>query len=301
MPTSTPCYTLLKPRLARLSRALADLKQGDLDAVHPTRVATRRIRELLPILPLDADTSRKLNLRLRKLARRLGKLRDASVSLTLVERMLDVERPVRHALVKVREELRAHQKKSRVKDAGERVQADGRRLVKKLDRILIRLADEGPDAKKRSREVTWAVNARVVRRALVLRQAVEQAGSVYLPERLHKTRMATRRLRYAVELLADLSDTHRAAEFRVFERVQDELGKLHDAQTLLARARRMQGSLLPTELKTWQELDALNILLENRGRRLHAAYMQNRDALLHICERLAGRAAHGVAAKRKAS
>jgi CHAD domain-containing protein len=232
--------------------------------------------------------------------RRLGRLRDADVSLALIDRMLDAERPVRHALVKVREELRERQKKARVKEAAERIQADGRRLVKKLDRLLAELKDDTADP-KRTREVAWAVNARVVRRALVLRQTVEEAGSVYLPERLHKTRIATRRLRYAVELMADLSGTHRAAEHRSFERVQDELGRLHDVQTLMARVRRMQGSLLPSELKTWQELDALSILLENRGRRLHAAYMHNRDTLLHVCERLAGRAAHGAAIKRKVS
>jgi CHAD domain-containing protein len=268
--------------------------------VHPTRVAARRLRELLPILPLEADTSRKLNNRLRKLVRRLGTLRDTTVSLTLVDKMLDAERPVRHALVKVREGLRAGHKKSRIKDTADRIQADGRRVIKKLERVVVKLAEDAADA-KRVREVTWAVNARVVRRAVVLRQAIEEAGSVYLPERLHKTRIATRHLRYAVELLGDLSDTHRAAEFRIFERVQDELGKLHDVQTLLARARQMQGSLLPSEVKTWQEIDALNILLENRGRRLHAAYMRNRETLLHICERLAGRSAHAIGERRKAS
>jgi len=300
MSTSTTCYTLLKPRLAKLTRSLGHLKQGELASVHPTRVAARRLRELLPVLHLDPDSAKKMNSRLKKIVRRLGKLRDAEVALALIDRLVESEKAVRHALPKVRDSLRERQKKVRLKDAIAKSEADGRRIVKKLERIQARKKDETPDAEKK-RAVLWVIKARVVRRALVLRHTVEEAGSVYLPERLHTTRIATRRLRYAVELLSEVDGAH-TSELRVFERVQEHLGRLHDVQTLIARIRRMQGALVPADLKAWQELDTLNVLLENKGRRLHASYMHHRAALLHVCERLAGRAAATTgAAKRKAS
>src|SRR5262245_17330899 len=46
---------LLKRRLDRLTRPLPDLERGDVRALHRTRVASRRLRELVPMLQIDAD------------------------------------------------------------------------------------------------------------------------------------------------------------------------------------------------------------------------------------------------------
>jgi len=40
---------------------LQGVKDGDVDALHRTRVASRRLREVLPVLQLDPDVARKLN------------------------------------------------------------------------------------------------------------------------------------------------------------------------------------------------------------------------------------------------
>ena len=43
-------------------------------------------------------------------------------------------------------------------------------------------------------------STRVARRAASLKAAIDEAGAVYLPERLHAVRIAVKKLRYAVEL-----------------------------------------------------------------------------------------------------
>ena len=74
---------LLRPQLARVARLLHKAETGDVTAVHQARVASRRLRELLPILELDPRVSRKLGRRLRKVTRALGPVRELDVLLTL--------------------------------------------------------------------------------------------------------------------------------------------------------------------------------------------------------------------------
>ncbi len=297
MPTSTPCYTLLKPRLARLTRALSRLEHGEVGAVHAARVAARRLRELLPVLQLEAAVARKLGARLRKLARRLGRIRDVDVMLGLVTEMEETDRRARLGLIRTREDLQRRRVSDRAKTADLKAQSEGHRAVKKLERILEDMAGLRPSAERR-RAVVWAIKARVARRAAALKQAIDETGSVYLPERLHSARIAAKKLRYAAELLADTAGSP-AADLRTLERAQELLGRLHDMQTLVDRVRRMRGSMDSPDLKAWRELDALGVSLERRCRRLHAGYVRDRAALLTLCDRLAGAAA--VGAKRKVS
>ncbi len=73
-----------------------------------------------------------------------------------------------------------------------------RRIVEKLDRAARKL--DGPEDAQTRRAWRWALDARVSRRALALRQAIDKAGSVYLAERLHASRIALKKLRYGLEL-----------------------------------------------------------------------------------------------------
>ena len=61
MAASTQRHELLRKRLDRFTRLLPGLEQGDVEALHHTRVASRRLRELLPVLQLDHDTIHRLN------------------------------------------------------------------------------------------------------------------------------------------------------------------------------------------------------------------------------------------------
>jgi hypothetical protein len=66
MPVLPTRYDLLHTRLDRFKRALPGVEERDVKSVHRTRVASRRLREFLPLLQLDGPTSAKLIRQMRK-------------------------------------------------------------------------------------------------------------------------------------------------------------------------------------------------------------------------------------------
>jgi CHAD domain-containing protein len=112
------------------------------------------------------------------------------------------------------------------------------------------------------------------------------AGAVYLPERLHTARIALKKLRYAAEFAAAIDGRAVTPDLRALKRAQDLLGRMHDLQVLIDRARQLQASLAPPTLTAWRDLDALVASLEDDCRRLHARYVRSRTALAGVAERL---------------
>jgi len=73
--------------------------------------------------------------------------------------------------------------------------------------------------------------------------------------------------------------------------VQDLLGRMHDLEMLIARTRAVQGRSEAANLSLSADLDRLVRRLENECRRLHARYMNERKALLRICDHVSAREA----------
>jgi CHAD domain-containing protein len=162
-----------------------------------------------------------------------------------------------------------------------------RRLAKKLERTADDLEELEESGGAAARRWQWAVDARVVRRAERLTSAIQEAGAVYLPERLHDVRIALKKLRYAAELAADIAGDTRTPDIRTMRRAQDTLGRLHDLQVLIDRVRQLQASLAPPSIRLWRALDALVTALDNDCRQLHARYMRVRGDLEAVAGRLA--------------
>jgi CHAD domain-containing protein len=137
------------------------------------------------------------------------------------------------------------------------------------------------------RDLRWAIDARVAQRSARLNEAMIAAGAVYLPERLHDVRIASKKLRYALELWERLRGERNTPPVRALKRVQALLGRMHDLQVLIERAREVQASLTPPSLSTWRELDELVVALEDMCRRLHARYVRERGALESLTRRAA--------------
>lgn len=285
-------YDLLRARLERFSRALPGVENGDIGAVHRTRVATRRLRELLPVLQLEGKSAGKLSHQLRKMTRRLGGVREADVMLLLIDELHESGRFSEPALRLVRDAARTVREEARAEIPGKSAAESFRRIVRKLDRAARKLED-GEDSQTR-RAWRWALDARVSRRALALRQTIDKAGSVYLADRLHAARIALKKLRYTLELDVESRGVKSTPELRALKRMQEVLGRLHDFQVLVDRVRQVQASLEPPSVSAWRELDTLLTSLEQSCRRLHARYVGERDSLIEICERLSRR---GVPAK----
>src|SRR5438477_5064061 len=92
MPVSARRSDLLHKRLELFTRALHGIEDGHVRALHRTRVASRRLRELLPILQLEQSSTRKLIRRLRRITTRLGSARELDVLLMLLDELRDAGR-----------------------------------------------------------------------------------------------------------------------------------------------------------------------------------------------------------------
>lgn len=118
------------------------------------------------------------------------------------------------------------------------------------------------------------------------------AGAIYLPERLHGVRIALKKLRYALELLVELGGGN-AADVAMLKEKQDVLGRMHDLQILMARARRLQASR--DAGTTGPQLAAVVDYLEDECRRLHARYLGERIDIDALAVRLGARGRDGIA------
>jgi CHAD domain-containing protein len=298
MSAGTVRSELLRTRADRFSRALRGLGRGDVRALHRARVATRRLREILPVLCIGGVTVPKLIRRLKKTTSRLGTVRELDVLILLIDDLHDSRREHAAALGRVAMTVAKLRDDERKRLFGHASIRDLRRTARKLDDLVDELAGE---AEQPAKAMRWAIEARVTRRAERLASALRKAGAVYLPERLHVVRIAAKKLRYSVELVAEITGSDRAADVRVLRATQDVLGRMHDSQMLIDRVRQVQATLAPPSINVWRALDALLQSLDDDCRRLHARYMRGRPKLDALIDRLSAtdRATAVVAASPK--
>ena len=240
------------------------------------------------MLQIDVDTARKLGRRLRKITIRLGTVRELDVLLILIDELHVSRREHREALSRVAVAVARKRDDARKRMFNRLPIAGMWRVAKRIERLADELEEvEQSGGAAVARRWHWAVDARVARRAARLTSAIDEAGAVYLPERLHTVRIALKKLRYAAELAADISGDKVTPEIRAMRRAQDTLGRLHDLQVLIERVRQVQASLTPPSVALWRALDALVIALDNDCRQLHGRYMRVRGDLEAVAARLA--------------
>lgn len=275
---------LLRTQLAGFTRLLHKVEPGDVRAIHRTRVASRRLRELLPVLQIDSDLCARLLRDLRRITRALGRVRELDVTGELVEGLRQRIENVDVGLGVVSDRLRQTRSAVHAKAARKgRFGRDLKRTAKRLDRMVTdlegRLAHEG-------RRWHWALEARMARRAGALSRAIEQAGPFYLPEQLHVVRIALKKLRYALELHRMAGGNTAAATVGQFTRAQELLGLLHDRQLLIEHLRTAQAALTARQHRASREIDAVIAWVEDECRTLHARYVRQRDSLARAAEHL---------------
>jgi CHAD domain-containing protein len=233
------------------------------------------------VLHLATDAGDKLNRRLRKVTRVLGPVRELDVLLHLINELVADGRHDAAVLATVKEHVDVERERWRAEKA---VPFELRRLAHKLERASAEVKRGGDGAAGRAWR--WALDARIARRTAALRQAIDEAGGMYLPGRLHVVRIALKKLRYAVELSSEAGRAIDAANLRALKRWQDLLGRLHDIQVLIDRVRQVQASSGSSPLATRGGFDALVGTLEADCRQLHARYVRQRPAILTLCEQL---------------
>src|SRR5688572_3561865 len=242
MNTSASRDRLWRKRLNELSAVWPDFVSGHAAGLHKTRVASRRIREALPIIGATAppDKVKKLSKKMRDLTRCLGPIRELDVELNMLEDKSKTDGVPGRAIEMVRRDVASRRQALRAELADDGPVLDLKKLLKKLER----LADKGARGKGRRANDEWSgvLAARLMRRAKSLAAALDDAGPVYAPERLHHVRIATKKLRYALEIARDARVAAATPLVRVLKRHQERLGHLHDLQVLLKHVRETEAS-----------------------------------------------------------
>jgi CHAD domain-containing protein len=287
MKRTNPSELIIRQRLAALSRTLPGAQKGDVQAVHQARVATRRIREALPLVA-RGRTGKSLKKSVRKLTRALGPVRELDVALMNLDQLRNSGDVSEAAIARLRQLIT----EERQRLGAEMVRLISHFNLEKLQKKAVEAVAHGPEANgSRDPRRVAAALGRAARRAEGLRAAIDNAAGIYLPDRLHQVRITVKKLRYALEIAQDLSGSRATARVRTLKRVQDLLGRMHDLEMLIARTRAVQGRSEAPNLSLSADLDRLVRRLENECRRLHARYMNERKALLRICDHVSAREA----------
>jgi len=274
-----PYDGLWRKRLDALEKVWPQFLAGEIEALHKTRVASRRIREALPVVGVNAPASKvkKLRRRMRDLTRFLGPIRELDVELGMIDKRLDGN-SARSALSLVRRDVasRRHALRHKLKD--DEPVSDLRKLRKKLERISEHQSDDAADTADTAND-GWraALAAKLLRRAKRLKTALDEAGPLYAPDRIHSVRVATKKLRYAMEIADEAGQAGVKAQIKALKREQERLGRLHDLQLLLKHVQRAQASIRPGSRLA--DLTACADALERECRELHAHFVGGREAL----------------------
>ena len=202
---------LWQKRLDALDAVWPDFLAGETEALHKARVASRRIREALPVVGAVAPpaTVKKLRRKMRDLTRFLGPIRELDVELAMLDKEAARDSVPKSALAVVRREVASRRHALRDRLGDEPPVDDLRKLLKKLARVAALEGKKGRGAKGDGQENTHetagraALAATLLRRAKRLKSALEEAGPLYAPERIHAVRIATKKLRYALEIAQD--------------------------------------------------------------------------------------------------
>jgi CHAD domain-containing protein len=275
----------LRSSLSRRRRALAehlpDAVKGDSHAVHQARVASRRLRETLPVVGADLKRAevKKVQRRMRRLTRVLGPVRELEVALGMTEASAAAD--TQGGRTRVQAALRQDLDKART------------RLTEALDEDKIarwlrqaQALDGALDDAIESGKTGWRAElaGRLERRANRLQAAIDEAGLLFVSDRLHEVRIALKRLRYAMELAGELRVASTAAAVRELKDVQDVLGALHDHDVLMGYAQ-ASADQTGVDRHTRASLDALLAQLDTERHALHAQFLTHRPALSRLHER----------------
>lgn len=272
---------LIRHQLRMLKRALPAAQKGDADLLHQARVATRRLRERLP-LALPGSSRRKLVRKMRRLARALGPAREIDVALRTLDELDFAKEVPPSAVAKLKQLLRQERQRLYADMSSEVARVD----IDKLHRRAVAAAREAHSARDGARgsKTVAEARARAARHAVRLRSAIDHAAALYLPDRLHDVRIAVKKLRYALEMVRELTASRAVARIATLRQGQDLLGRMHDLEVLIGRVRALQSSASATNLRLSGGLDRLVRCLETECRALHGHYVALRKKLLAVCE-----------------
>jgi CHAD domain-containing protein len=269
---------LVRRRTRILAEHLDGALSGDARAVHQARVATRRLREVIPVVStgLTHVDVRKLKRGLRRVTRALGPVREADVALETLDEFSSQATISEGAASRVAE-LLEERREQRRSDMQHRLRP------RRLERINERAEALARTLYEAAPSSLWAgaLTVRLESRGLTLRSAIDEAGALYSTDRLHAVRIAVKKLRYGLELAGDTRIVRTGAMVTRLKNFQDLLGRLHDLEMLAEYTRTTENTSGPSDTSGLQHLIES---LERECRHLHAEYVRRQATLIRLVD-----------------
>ncbi len=265
-----PLVRLLRRRALALRRHLSAAVAGKDVGVHQARVASRRLREALPVLTegLHHTKAPKAQHKIRRLTQALGTVRELDVTLHLIDELADRPGIPRPALTEVRAQVIEAREKRRAVMLDRMSKVNVAKLLRRLMEVGHALANPAPGHNWRA-----ALATRIVRRARTLEKTIEEAGQIYAAEALHDVRIAAKKLRYSLEIADESGAAPCAETVRTIKRVQEILGRLHDLQVLQHHVADVGATPRSRRGTPDAALATLSRIIEDECRQLHGRYV----------------------------
>ena len=273
MARRSPIDSLLAARTTALDAAVPAALSGEPTAVHRARVASRRLREVVPILEPVASSAGRAGAAVRRLTRALGPVRELDVTAALYDEWARASPVHPLAQAAVRGTL------ARARAAAMRAM---RRTLSPARRTKLRLALEALAADADGvgvADIAATVEGRVAQRARRVMRALDRLGVLYAPERLHAVRIAVKQLRYALEVRGRLRRVPTAASLRQLRAVQETLGRAHDLHVLGEHLRQVEARIVTRSRPAARDLRRMASGIDDTCRQHHAAFLGRRAAL----------------------
>jgi CHAD domain-containing protein len=280
MPDVVTPETLLRQQAHLFGTNIPRVFEGDPDGVHDARVATRRLRALLPLVGewRTLGEIEMLRRRLRRAGRLLGRVREADVRILALQSWEQRVPPAAPSLALIRgtEERRRLQLM--------------RKIVKRVERDHLFALDRSL-AFGRARRAWWGprdqwrttLRNRAREHGRTAEEAVRHAAGIYFPNRLHAARVALKKLRYALEIVEATAGRGPTEATQDLKNIQDLLGELHDRHALVML---LADAHLGGEVGAQTGRDHLAVvidLLESEMHDLHRKYLVRRERISAIC------------------
>lgn len=265
---------VLQRQSLALHRHLPGAVKGDDRAVHQARVASRRLRESVPVLAagLKGSKGNKARRKIRRLTGALGMVRELDVALKVVDELAATENVPRAAIDELRAQVLAERQQRREVMLTQLDELDTAKLERRLKSVCEAIAN--------AEDTGWRelLGKRLLKRAKRLQAAVDEAGRLYAPERLHAVRIAAKKLRYGLELAAEARVRAASPLVGSLKRVQDLLGRIQDLRILLEHVSVLQAEGSSRRIPK-AAFDAMARRIEDECRRLHGRYVAASDGL----------------------
>jgi len=271
-------------RVRALERELPGALEHDVDALHRSRVASRRLRAILPVLGLGqavggdsgAGAAKK---RVRRVTRALGSVRELDVAIGILGEVEEAYPDLAEVVAAARAAIEADRQSRREEMTGQLDDIQAETLAGDLATLENLVGYQSAAARSAS------LRRRLERRVDRLDAAIEAAGALYAFDRLHLVRIAVKQLRYTLELIHEFGGVPTRRPVSTLRRFQDLLGRQHDLEIVAGYVRRLGCA---GKGRFADEVERVLDVLARETRELHAEYLAGVGRLVDVIARCRG-------------